>query len=81
MLWHLTVDFGTGSPLHFLASHEAAITFAREAVEGGWARTVAVDDRVDQSYPAMPCQGLFSQPCLPNSVRIPNFTRKGADAP
>ncbi|WP_051178461.1 hypothetical protein [Nocardia concava] len=81
MLWHLTVDFGIGSPLHFLATYEAAITFAREAVEGGWARAVAVDDRVDQSYPAMPCQGLFAQPCPPNSVRIPNFTRKVADAP
>jgi hypothetical protein len=39
MLWHLTVDFGTGSPLHFLAPYDAAVTFAREAVEGGWVRS------------------------------------------
>ncbi|MEV2221832.1 hypothetical protein AB0E01_18410 [Nocardia vinacea] len=60
MMWHLMVDFGIGSPLHFVASYEAAVTFAREAIEGGWARAVAVDDRVDQSYPVMPCQCLFS---------------------
>ncbi|MGW6622038.1 hypothetical protein ACWF99_12460 [Nocardia sp. NPDC055002] len=81
MLWHLTVDLGIGSPLHFLASYDAAITFAREAVEGPWVRAVAVDDRVDQSYPAMPCRGLFGAPRLPDSVHIPNFIRKVADAP
>lgn len=60
MMWHVMVDLGLGPPLHFVASYEAAVTFAREAVERGWARAVAVDDLVDQRYPAMPCQGLFS---------------------
>lgn len=60
MMWHLMVDLGLGPPLHFVASYDAAVTFAREAVRGGWARAVAVDDLVDQTYPAMPCQRLFS---------------------
>ncbi|MGK8486869.1 hypothetical protein [Nocardia asiatica] len=31
-------------PLHVVASREAAVTFAREAIEKGWARAAAVDD-------------------------------------
>ncbi|WP_280493172.1 hypothetical protein [Nocardia asiatica] len=68
MLWHLMVDFGLGSPLHFVASREAAVTFAREVIEKGWARAAAVDDRVDHSYPTMPCQFLYSPP-RPDSAR------------
>ena len=59
MLWHLAVDFGLGAPLHFVAPREAAIAFARESTEGGWARSAAVDQQVDESYPAMPCQRLY----------------------
>lgn len=62
MLWHLMVDFGLGSPLHFVASREAAVTFAREVIEKGWARAATVDDRVDHSYPTMPCQFLYAPP-------------------
>lgn len=69
MLWHLMVDFGLGSPLHFVASREAAVAFAREAIDKGWARAAAVDDRVDQSYPTMPCQFLHAPASATNPAR------------
>lgn len=77
MLWHLTVDFGIDSPLHFLPPPTtlplpSCGTLSRVPGFG-----VAIGDRVDQSCPAMP----FSAPCLPNYVHIPNFIRKVADAP
>ncbi|MEU1960529.1 hypothetical protein [Nocardia sp. NPDC019304] len=69
MLWHLAVDFGLGAPLHFVASREAAIAFARESTEGGWARAAAVDQQVDESYPAMPCQRLYPVPSAADRTR------------
>ncbi|WP_280377131.1 hypothetical protein [Nocardia wallacei] len=70
MMRHLMVDLGLGFPLHFVASREAAVLFAREAMRGGWVQAVAIDDRVDQSYPAMPCQCLYSSLGDPAAARI-----------
>lgn len=57
---HLLVDVGLPEPLHYVASQEAAETFAREACSNGWVRSVLIDTHVVDAYPEMPCQTLFS---------------------